>query len=158
LPRLWFPGGRRAGIGYATSGLLHVIAFGTAAMVTFSLPDRLELPQIDSLWTRPEPPRPLVVEVVPPAAKRRYLEWAATMDANGAPADPRLALELALKMKPDIIYVLTDGEFDLPIDRALGGIQQSRTTIHTFAFGERFGEAVLKEVAKNNHGNYTFVP
>jgi hypothetical protein len=93
-----------------------------------------------------------------PAAKQAYLEWVARMDAVGAPTDPRKALGLALSLKPDIIYFLTDGEFDKIVNRKLTRIKQNRTAIHTFAFGERIGEAVLEEIARNNQGKYTFVP
>lgn len=92
------------------------------------------------------------------AAKEKYLAWVATMDANGAPTDPRQAIGLALKFQPDVIYFLTDGEFDKIVNRKLLRIKQQRTTIHTFAFGEKIGEAVLDEFARNNQGKYTFIP
>jgi hypothetical protein len=106
--------------------------------------------------THPMPATTL--QAATPAAKQRYLEWAARMDAGGAPTDPRQALELALNLKPDIIYFLTDGEFDKSVNRKLTRIKQSRTAIHTFAFGERIGEAVLEKIARNNQGQYMYIP
>ena len=93
-----------------------------------------------------------------PSAKQTYLEWVARMDSYGAPTDPRGAMALALKFEPDIIYFLTDGEFEQPVNRTLTRIKQHRVTIHTFAFGERMGEKVLETLAKNNQGKYKFVP
>ena len=99
-----------------------------------------------------------VLQSATPHAKERYLKWVAMMSAEGAPTDPRGALALALQFQPDVIYFLTDGEFDKRVNRRLTKIKQERTSIHTFAFGERIGEAVLEEIARNNHGKYTFVP
>ena len=67
-------------------------------------------------------------------------------------------MELALTLQPDIVYFLTDGEFDQGVNRRLLLIKQDRTAIHTFAFGEQTGEAVLEQIAKNNQGKFTFVP
>ncbi len=133
---------------------------------------RLKVELINSIWNMPSEQQFYVIffnnelyampattlQPASAAAKQKYLSWVATMDANGAPTDPRKAMDLALQFQPDIIYFLTDGEFDKIVNRKLLRIKQKRTTIHTFAFGERIGEAVLKEVARNNQGKYTFIP
>lgn len=133
---------------------------------------RLKVELINSIWNMPPEQQFYVIffnnelyampattlQPATQAAKRKYLSWVATMDANGAPTDPRKAMDLALQFQPDVIYFLTDGEFDKIVNRKLLRIKQQRTTIHTFAFGERIGEAVLKEVARNNQGKYTFIP
>ena len=93
-----------------------------------------------------------------PQAKDRYLRWVAQVDPGGSPTDPLDAMAAAIRLQPDIIYFLTDGEFKKGVNLRLRSIKLPRTTIHTFAFGETVGEALLKEVAQNNGGEYTFVP
>jgi hypothetical protein len=90
--------------------------------------------------------------------KASSLEWVARMGSGGAPTDPRSALRGALRMRPDQIYFLTDGEFDRPIVRDLMMLKQSATRIDTFAFGDQAGETVLKTLAENNRGTYRFIP
>lgn len=92
------------------------------------------------------------------AVKASSLEWVARMGSGGAPTDPRTALRGALRMQPDQIYFLTDGEFDRPVVRDLLSLKQSGTRIDTFAFGDQAGEAVLKTLAENNRGTYRFIP
>jgi ABC-type Fe3+ transport system substrate-binding protein len=57
-----------------------------------------------------------------------------------------------------VICFLTDGEFAGHISRQLKTLRQDRTMIHTFAFGETYGEETLKALAANNRGEYRFVP
>jgi len=72
--------------------------------------------------------------------------------------DPSKALERAFDCKPDLVYLLTDGEFDRAIidlvkRQNVGG----KVTVHTIGFMYKTGEAVLKQIADDNHGNYKFV-
>lgn len=93
-----------------------------------------------------------------PRVRDAAMEWIGNTDTSGAPTDPREALDLALRMQPDVICFLTDGEFNDLINRRLRSLQQPRTAIHTFAIGDTFGEEVLKLFAEHNHGEYRFVP
>ena len=68
-----------------------------------------------------------------PANQQHFLEWAEQVPAYGD-TDPTAALMLAMRMRPDVIYFLTDGCFSGPANDIVNGIQQSRTTIHTFVF------------------------
>lgn len=91
-----------------------------------------------------------------PGTKRRFLEWMAKQRAIGN-TDPRGALHYALNLRPDVIYFLTDGAFAFKIRKNLLTIHQNRVAIHTFAFGSRKGEEVMKKVAAQNGGKYKFV-
>src|SRR5690606_30672436 len=53
-----------------------------------------------------------------PANLQRMGQWMAQLKADRE-TDPRRALALALRMRPDVIYFLTDGSFDKPIEREL---------------------------------------
>ncbi|MGB2755197.1 MAG: VWA domain-containing protein [Phycisphaerae bacterium] len=72
--------------------------------------------------------------------------------------DPSDALRRAFAVHPEVLYLLTDGEFD----RAIVGLVQDlnaggRVRVHTIGFLYRPGEKVLKQIAAENGGNYKFV-
>jgi len=72
--------------------------------------------------------------------------------------DPSKALDRAFAVGPELVYLLTDGEFDKAIvDRVDRLNVGDSVTVHTIGFLYRTGENVLKEIAKNNSGNYKFV-
>lgn len=105
-------------------------------------------------------PLPMPARGLQPAnsrTKQRYLEWAADVSAVGN-TDPRGAISLALRLAPDAIYFLTDGSFDYRTRRYLAKISQQQIAIHTFAMGNRDGEATLREIAEHNGGQFHFVP
>ncbi|MGE3317066.1 MAG: VWA domain-containing protein [Planctomycetaceae bacterium] len=90
-------------------------------------------------------------------SRARMFEWLATVPAEGK-TDPRPALKMALDMRPDVVYFLTDGDFLPGVARDLDKIGQRGVAIHTFAFGNMEGEGTLKAVAQRTGGQYTFVP
>jgi len=65
--------------------------------------------------------------------QKQYLYWMQKVRAIGD-TDPRPALRMALKLRPDVIYFLTDGVFELPIQRDLLKMKKTKATIHTFSF------------------------
>lgn len=92
-----------------------------------------------------------------PEIQKRFLEWTAKRQAGGG-TDPRAALLQALRLQPDVIYLLTDGDFGFKIKQDLGKMVQNRVSIHTFAFGNRNSEAMLKTIASANGGEYHYLP
>lgn len=92
-----------------------------------------------------------------PDVQNHYLQWMAKIRANGE-TDPRAALAVALALQPDAIFFLTDGDFSATIKRDLLTISQPGAAIHTIALGSRRGHAVLKSLAENNAGTFTYVP
>jgi hypothetical protein len=72
--------------------------------------------------------------------------------------DPSKALERAFAVKPDLIYLLTDGEFD---ESVVGQVKRlnvgGRVRVYTIAFLYRNGEKVLRQIADQNGGEYKFV-
>jgi hypothetical protein len=72
--------------------------------------------------------------------------------------DPSEALERAFSVRPELIYLLTDGEFDRSIvDLVKRQNSGGNVTVHTIAFLYRTGEEVLKEIASQNNGKFKFV-
>jgi len=72
--------------------------------------------------------------------------------------DPSKALERAFETKPELIYLLADGEFD----RVIVGLVKRRNAagkvkVHTIGFLYRLGEQGLKQIADQNGGRYRFV-
>lgn len=103
-------------------------------------------------------PMPAVgLQYATPEAQQHYLRWMAKVPAVGE-TDPREALQMALRLNPQVIYFLTDGAFEYRVDQELQQFRQRSTQIHTFVLGSREGEAVMKAVAANNRGEFKFVP
>lgn len=83
----------------------------------------------------PMPSRGLVQAAEQP--KLHYLNWMKDLKADGN-TEPREALQLALRLQPDILYFLTDGSFTYRVQQDLLNLQSGRTEIHTFAFDAPF--------------------
>jgi hypothetical protein len=74
--------------------------------------------------------------------------------------DPRPAFKkaFALKPRPHLIYFLTDGSFEPEVVDDLRRWNTDRkTAINTIAFLERPSEDLLKQIARENRGTYTFI-
>jgi len=72
--------------------------------------------------------------------------------------DPSAALERALAVKPELIYLLTDGEFDRQIVELVKRRNpDGRVMISTIGFLYRTGEQVLQDIAAQNRGQYKFI-
>jgi hypothetical protein len=93
-----------------------------------------------------------------PANKRRLREWVSGFVMPGGGTDPRVALLQALALRPDAIYLLSDGEFDPDIALQVRQQNRRRTAIHTISFMNRAAEPLLRRIASENKGSYRFVP
>ena len=76
--------------------------------------------------------------------------------------DPSKALEKAFACNPELVYLLTDGEFDRAmIDLVKRMNTGGKVTVHTIGFlytkPNTDGEKVLKAIAEQNNGAYKFV-
>ena len=76
--------------------------------------------------------------------------------------DPSDALRRAFTVRPEVIYLLTDGEFDRAIVGLVRGLNAGgRVRVHTIGFlytrPGTSAEGVLKQIASENGGNYKFV-
>ena len=69
--------------------------------------------------------------------KLKYLYWMKGIKAEGN-TEPRLALQHALRLQPDILYFLTDGSFTYRVQQDLLSLRSSKTEIHTFGFDAPF--------------------
>jgi Mg-chelatase subunit ChlD len=89
--------------------------------------------------------------------RTKVVKWIKTLkpDADTAPED---ALERALKLEPQVIYFLTDGEIPPTTRDTVKQFNQAhKTVIHTIAIGTEEGADQLRDIAKDNGGKYQFV-
>jgi hypothetical protein len=76
-------------------------------------------------------------------------------DNDTAPED---ALDRALKLQPQVIYFVTDGEIPpTPRDSVKKFNRPHKTVIHTIAIGSQEGAEMLRGIARDNGGKYQFV-
>ena len=92
----------------------------------------------------------------------KYLEGIVTEGQT----KPKRAIERAFEVKDknhkhaQLIYMLTDGEFDPELVGQIEKMQKRLTTkikINTIAFTSRAGETILKQIASENGGGYQYV-
>jgi len=83
--------------------------------------------------------------------------------------NPFEAVEFALRLSPDAIFLLSDGEFtdngrtmrylkNRNVLKASGEPRRPRVVIHSIAFHSRDGEPALKTIAADSGGTFRFVP
>ena len=96
----------------------------------------------------------------------RFTEWMANVD-TGFNTSPLQAVKCALSLRPDVIYLLSDGDFRDQTarylkknNRRMGGATTGPFTsiVHTIGFHNRAAQRVLRNIAKGNGGTYKFVP
>ncbi len=92
------------------------------------------------------------------AAARQDVERAvANLTACGG-SNHRAALEQALKFRPDVLYLVTDGaELGATEVNALTSLNQGRTAIHAVELGGRGADSPLRTLANANGGSYRCV-
>jgi hypothetical protein len=92
-----------------------------------------------------------------PQNQATYLTWVAGVRAKGM-TDPRPAVELALSMNPDVVYLLSDGTFRVDVQKDLARLRVPGTQVNTIAFGDEAAEPFMRQLAANNGGRFVFVP
>ncbi len=84
----------------------------------------------------------------------------------GTATRPYFAMQLALRLKPDAIFLLSDGEFSDPTRDFLltenvkvgdEGERMPKVPVHTIGFHSPAAAVVLAPIAKENGGDYRFV-
>lgn len=91
---------------------------------------------------------------------RRCASWV-DQEQSGGGTNPVEALEIALTtLKPDAIYLLTDGAFDSDPD-VFAVLQrlnpEGKVQICTIGFGQGVNAMTLQKIAAENRGTYAFV-
>ncbi|MEM1069852.1 MAG: hypothetical protein AAGI63_13210, partial [Planctomycetota bacterium] len=97
--------------------------------------------------------------------KAALTQWAKgiSMDDGQAPYEP---LRFALDLKPDVIFLLSDGEFpagiedllteDNYVENLFGDVQRI-SIVHTIGYHSQRGEERMRRIAEKNGGQYHYV-
>lgn len=95
--------------------------------------------------------------------KQRASAWIRNRKPDST-TNPTLALREALEMRPDVIFLLTDGELNdgvndisLEVRQMLRNQNKSKVVIHTIAFENEEASATLEAIAKEHNGTFRFV-
>jgi hypothetical protein len=90
--------------------------------------------------------------------KSRATRWIRNRRPSST-TDPMLALQKALAMKPEVIFLLTDGELDNPADvrHMISRENKTGVVIHTIAFENEEASATLETIAAENNGTFRLV-
>jgi hypothetical protein len=104
---------------------------------------------------------PLVDEFLSKAnanSVHKLADWLKHVAPMGS-TNPAPALERALKLNPDAIFLLSDGEFDIrPTMHVLDQFHRESIVIHTIALGSAVGERMLTAISNRTGGEFRFVP
>ena len=101
-----------------------------------------------------------------PENKAAVRQWAMRIakDMGRAPYD---ALRFALGLKPDVIFLLSDGEFPQGIEDLLReenvvenlfGDRHPISIVHTISYHSKEGESRMRRIADQNQGQYRHIP
>ncbi|WP_164103646.1 vWA domain-containing protein [Candidatus Laterigemmans baculatus] len=108
-------------------------------------------------------PRSVYATAANKAALRRWVMGTSMQPGRW----PEKALEFAFELRPDVIFLLTDGEMSQraePLIREHNLVENlfdgphPRSTIHTIGFYSREGAEQMQTIARVNGGTYHFVP
>jgi len=91
------------------------------------------------------------------AEKAALAEFLDTVQPEGS-TDPIPAMRMAFEVNPDVIYFLTDGEFDARLLEELRKWNRhKRVRIFTIAYVSQEGSALLEQIAQEHNGQYEFI-
>lgn len=97
-------------------------------------------------------PAPKLVKADSPR-KREILRFLAATQATGG-TNPEPALQCMTSVRPDVIYLLTDGEFSPLAEATYQGFKNAGVEVHTLGFETAGPVAVLEEIARRTGGTY----
>jgi len=90
------------------------------------------------------------------AQKEELFDFLDQVFPEGA-TNPEPAMRRALALEPDLIYFLTDGEFDAGLVDALDRLNHDRRAkIYTIAYFDRRGAELLEKIARAHGGKFRF--
>ncbi len=84
-------------------------------------------------------------------SKARLRSWSQQIDADGE-TDPRGALRMALGMRPDAVYLLTDGEFPEGTAAAIAPLNPRRIPVHCIGVSQVADFVQLQAIARESGG------
>ncbi len=101
------------------------------------------------------PPHKLVSAIK--AQKKAFFDFLQGVTPDGS-THPEIAMRQALELKPDMIYFLTDGEFDPSLVTKLDQWNSDRKVqIFTIAYFDPAGAKLLELIAREHQGAFKFI-
>lgn len=101
------------------------------------------------------PPKKLVNAIT--AQKKAFFDFLETIFPKGS-TRPEQAMRKAIQLNPDLIYFLTDGEFDPAlVDKLRQWNAQRKVQIYTIAYFDESGATLLERIAREHDGEFKFV-
>ena len=86
----------------------------------------------------------------------RVFNWIEQSQVQGG-TQPQVAIALTLKLKPDVVFFLSDG--DIPFEtQGIVKFNNGGSAVHTITFGSDVGAKIMRQIALRNDGEYRFVP
>ena len=98
------------------------------------------------------------IKLIPAEEKnlRRVFSWIEQSQVQGG-TEPQLAVALTLKLKPDVVFFLSDG--DIPFEtQGIVRYHNVGSVVHTITFGSDVGARIMRQIALKNGGEYRFIP
>ena len=94
--------------------------------------------------------------------KDKAYRFVKDMTTDGG-TEPASAMRQAISSRPDLIYFLTDGEFEKSVVNDIRSCLRKDTggkkiRINTIAFQNKRGESLLRKIAGLSSGQYRYVP
>jgi len=114
----------------------------------------------DVLFMASGPPREMPGKALVPATEKNKQAACDFIDGvvPTGETDPAKAIERAFALKPDAIFLLTDGECDRSVVDLIEGLEAGhKCPVNTYCFLYKSGEPVLKKIAGATGGEYRFV-
>jgi len=106
------------------------------------------------------------MELATPENVRHLKQWLTTVQL-GFDTSPCQSVTHAIQLRPDAVFLLTDGDFNdytavylrkHNVKKIDPQGSNSQIAVHTICFRNRDGQKVLKRIAKENGGRFRFVP
>ncbi len=118
--------------------------------------NNLQSPQRFKVIFYNDHPVPMPGELPKPAdypSKAQLSRWLSMVQAEG-PTDPRSSLSLALAMKPDAVFLLSDGAFPEGTTAAIAKLNPKKVPIHCIDLANGAAGDGLKKIATDSGGQY----
>lgn len=90
-------------------------------------------------------------------SKNHVYRWLARIDANGE-TDPRTAMGLALSLKPDAVFLLSDGDYPNGCVEAVAQQNKAKVPVHCIDLAPGSVGDDLKRIAAQSGGQYAARP
>ena len=90
-------------------------------------------------------------------SKDQFLAWLRLIEPDGE-TDPRPAMSTALSLRPDAVFLLSDGEFPAGTAEAVAVKNPRKTPIHCIDLSGGVAGDQLRQIARESGGRYVMRP